>query len=166
MKAALVFALLFLFTLTAYSQIEYPRYDKDANGQAIVMLTIEQAQALDNSTDLLLLFEKLNSQVTSYDSVCLRVVDQKNVVIAEQTIQINKLKESLQNKDDQIANLQNTLIKKDEVINTFQAELDNKNKEIDLHKGEIKRVKRKLIFAGVGGGLAITGLLFVLLIAL
>jgi chromosome segregation ATPase len=165
MKKALVFTLLFLFTLTAYSQIEYPRYDKDVNGQAIVMLTIEQAQALDNSTDLLLLFEKLNSQVSSYDSVCLKVVDQKNAVIAEQTIQINKLKESLQNKDDQIANLQTTLQKKDDVILTYQAELDNKNKEIDLHKGEIKRVKRKFIFAGIGGGVAIVGLIFALLVA-
>ena len=166
MKKALILFFLVCFALSSYSQIEYPRYDKDSTGQAIVILTVEQAQALDNSTDLLLLFEKLNSQITSYDSVCLRVVDQKNAVIAQQTIQINKLKESLQNKDDQIANLQITLQKKDEVINTFQTELDNKNKEIDLHKGELKRVKRKLIFAGVGGGLAITGLLFVLLIAL
>lgn len=166
MKKALVFALLFLFTLTAYSQIDYPQYFKDANGQVIVMLTLEQAQALDNNTDLLLLFEKLNSQIASYDSLCLRVVNQKNDVIAQQTIQINKLKESLQKKDDQIAILQSTLQKKDEVINTYQAELVNKNKEIVLHKGEIKRVKKKLIVAGVGGGVVITGLFFALLIAL
>ena len=81
MKAALVFALLFLFTLTAYSQIEYPRYDKDANGQAIVMLTIEQAQALDNNTDLLFMFEKLNSQIGNYDSICLKLVNEKEKVI-------------------------------------------------------------------------------------
>jgi len=165
MKKLVAFFILFCFALTAYSQIEYPHYDKDANGQAVVILTIEQAQALSNSTDLLLLFETLNSQVASYDSICLKVVDQKNAVIAEQTIQINKLKESLQNRDDQIANLQSTLQKKDKVIFTYKVEINNKNKEIDLHKGEIKRVKRKLIFAGVGGGIAIVGLIYALLVA-
>jgi chromosome segregation ATPase len=92
------------------------------------------------------------------------VVDQKNAVIAQQTIQINKLKESLQNKDDQITNLQSTLEKKDEVIHTYQAELVNKNKEINLHKGEIRRTKRKLMFAGVGSGLAIVGLIYALIV--
>jgi len=165
MKKALAFVLLLIFNLAAYSQIEYPRYDKDSTGQAIVILTMIQAQALDNSTDLLLLFEKLNSQVTSYDSVCLKVVDQKNVVIAQQIIQINKLKESLQNKDDQIVNLQNTLEKKEEVICTYQSEIVNKNKEINLHKGEIRRTKRKLAFAGVGSGLAIVGLIYALIVS-
>jgi len=164
MKKALILFFLLFFAVSSYSQIEYPRYDKDSTGQAIVILTVEQAQALDNSTALLLLFEKLNSQIGSYDSICLRVVDQKNAVIAQQTIQINKLKESLQNKDSQISNLQSTLQKKDEVIHTYQAELDNKNKEIDLHKGEIKRVKRKLVFTGVGGGLVIVSLILAVLV--
>ena len=150
--------------LTAFSQTGYPKFDTDSTGQKLVVLTIEQAQALDNNTDLILMFEKLNSQISNYDEVCLKVVDAQEKVIASQTIQINNLKDALENKDQQIINLQKTI---DELVKksaNFEQELKNKNDEIALHKKEIRRVKRNyLIGGGIGG--AILGIILTILIA-
>jgi len=54
---------------TANAQKSYPCYEKDSTGQVLVVMTIEQAQSLDNNTDLLSLFEKMNSQIGTMDSV-------------------------------------------------------------------------------------------------
>lgn len=156
-KLLILFA--FLLSFTAKAQISYPRYEKDSLGQTVVVLTVEQAQALDNSTDLLALFRKLDAQLVDYDSVCLKVVAEKDIVIAEQTVQINKLKETLQVKSDEIANLQRRLTEKDNKIKNLETELKNKNEEIDLHLGELGRVKRNSWIGGGIGGVAIIGLI-------
>jgi uncharacterized protein (DUF3084 family) len=160
-----ILALIVLLTvqLNGFSQTGYPKFETDSLGQQVVVLTIEQAQALDNNTDLLLLFEKLNSQIGDYDSMCLKVVGEKDKVIATQTIQIGKLKESLLNKDEQIVNLQKTISKNEEKVTSLELTLKNKDEEISLHKNEIKRVKRKLVIGGLTGGAAIIGLIFMLI---
>ena len=127
------------------------------------MLTLEQAQALDNSTDLLLLFEKLNSQIINYDSVCVKVIGEKDKVISQQTIQINKLKEVIANKDQQIANLQLTVAKKDETIENLDKQVKNGEDQISLRKKEIKRLKGKMAIGGSLGGIAIVGLILAII---
>ncbi len=150
--------------MNVYAQVEYPRYEKDSSGQTIVLLTLEQAQALDNSTDLLALFEKLNSQITNYDSVCIKVVADKDKVISEQTVQISKLKENLKIKDQQIANLQATITKKDEVIENLKKEVKNGEETVAANKSEIKRLKGKMVLGGSLGGIAIVGLILGILL--
>lgn len=160
----LLIALFFLLSMNAYAQVEYPRYEKDSSGQTIVLLTLEQAQALDNSTDLLALFEKLNSQITNYDSVCIKVVADKDKVISEQTVQISQLKENLKIKDQQIANLQATIAKKDEVIENLKKEVKNGEETVAANKSEIKRLKGKMVLGGSLGGIAIVGLILGILL--
>jgi peptidoglycan hydrolase CwlO-like protein len=152
-KFILAFILLLAASTAAFSQTAYPKFDTDSAGQKLVVLTIEQAQALDNNTDLILMFEKLNSQISNYDSVCLKVVDAKEKVIASQTIQINNLKDALQNKDQQLINLQATINELTKKSANYEQELKNKNEEIGLHKKEIRRVKRNYILGGGIGGL-------------
>lgn len=153
-KLILAFAL--LFSVTAYSQIDYPRFDTDSLGKAVVIMTVEQAQSLDNNTDLLRLFEKLDAQLGDYDEVCIRVIGQKDAVIAFQDIEIKKLKESLVNKDDQITKLQKDITLNEAKVSSFETELKKKNEEIELHKDEIKRVKTNAI---LGGGISTVGII-------
>jgi hypothetical protein len=61
--------ILSFFALFSSAQIDYPKYSVDSLGQKIVLLTIDQAMRLDNNSELLGLFEKLNSQISDYDSV-------------------------------------------------------------------------------------------------
>lgn len=160
-KFLIIFAFLLSFTVNA--QIVYPRYEKDTLGQTIVLLTLEQAQALDNSTDLLVLFRTLDAQIVDYDSVCVKVIGEKDRVIDEQTVQINKLKETLQVKSDEIVNLQKRLLEKENKIISLEEEIKNKNTEIDLHLGEVRRVKRNAWIGGGLGGTAIIGLILALI---
>ena len=102
MKKFLTLIIGMILSLSAYSQysqtkIEYPRYEVDSLGQKVLVMTIEQAQSLDNSTDLLVLFQKLNAQMSDYDSVCVKVINDKDKVIASQKMEIAKLKESINN---------------------------------------------------------------------
>lgn len=159
MKKFLAIIFLLAFSLSAYSQIGYPRFEKDSLGNPVVVMTIEQAQKLDNNSELLVLFEKLNVQIGDYDSVCVKVLKDKDVVINEQTIQISDLKNSLNTKDAKITNLQSQIVEKNMKIANKDSIIANKDAEINLHLDEIKRVKRKYL---VGGGIGGTILGFVL----
>jgi peptidoglycan hydrolase CwlO-like protein len=149
--ALIVFLMSFTFS---YSQ-EYPRIETDSLGNKIVLMTIEQAQKLDNNTDLLVMFEKLDSQLGSYDSMCLKVIGEKDLVIASQTVQIENLKNSIKIKDDKVVELQKEVAQHLLKIGSLQSEIDNKNTEINLHKGQITKAKWKFAIGGGVGGLLI-----------
>jgi len=156
MKKLIILALLSLFSFVGYSQsIDYPRIEKDSLGNSIVLMTIEQAQKLDNNTDLLLLFENLNSQIGTMDSICLKVVNEKDAVIATQSIQISDLKSSIKIKDDKISELQGKITQLNKSIVSLKTEIDNKNTEINLHISEIKKTKTRFALYGGGAGLLI-----------
>lgn len=156
--------MLFTFTLSAQS-IEYPRYEVDSLGQKVIVLTIEQAQKLDNNSDLLLLLEKYAQQIAEYDSICVKTVNDKQKVIDLQKIEIKTLKENLAVKDKEIENLQkrvNDYILK-ETFWTEQMKL--KEETISIKDEQIRGLKTKMIFGGVGGGVAIIGLILGLIIS-
>lgn len=157
--------LLFLVSFNLYSQIDYPRYETDSLGQKIVLLTIEQAQSLDNSIDLLILFEQLNNQIINYDSVTIKVINQKEEIIAQQTIQINKLKEQLTVKDDIIKNLKETLKKDEEVIGNLEKQKSIGDEQLKKSKKEIKRLKTKMIIGGVVSGVTIFSLIYMIILS-
>jgi len=163
MKKVISIIISVLIFCTAKSQISYPKFDVDSLGQKVVILTIEQAQALDNNSDLLILFEKLNGQIGTYDSVCLKVVNQKDSIISSQTIQINNLKNQLKIKDEKITNLQSTISKQDTLVVNLNQTIANKNTEIALHKEQIQNVKKNALKKGAIVGV-IVGILIKCLI--
>lgn len=164
---SLIFGL--VLSLSAYSQysqpkIDYPKFETDSNGQQVIVMTIEQAQSLDNSTDLLALLEKQSTQMGSYDSVCVKVINDKEQVIASQKMEIAKLKESLNNKDQQITALQGEVASYLKKILILESEVANRQKVIDEKNLQIRGLKTKMIFGGVGGGVAIIGLILGLVV--
>lgn len=148
-----------LISLSLYCQIDYPKYEIDSLGQKVIVMTIEQAQSLDNSTDLIPLLKKLNMQSNSSDSICIKVVNEKDVIIAKQEVQINQQKDLLSNKDQQIQNLKQTINEYKNKESLYQQEIKNKDAEINLHLKKIKNQKLKMIVGGSVGGLAIIGLI-------
>lgn len=151
-----------LISLFSFSQ-DYPRHEIDSTGKAIVIMTLEQAQDLDNKAELLLLFEELNTGLLDYDSICIKVINDKDIVIAKQDLEIKKLKELSVNKDEQIENLQSQILdyKRQEVLSSEL--VNNKNLEIKEHKNKIKKLKTKMVIGGGIGGLAIIGLIVLLI---
>ncbi len=161
---SLITFIIFALTLSAQS-IEYPRYEVDSLGQKVIVLTIEQAQKLDNNSDLLLLLEKYAQQIAEYDSICVKTVNDKQKVIDLQKIEIKTLKENLAVKDKEIENLQkrvNDYILK-ETFWTEQMKL--KDETISIKDQQIRGLKTKMIWGGVGGGVAIIGLILGLIIS-
>jgi hypothetical protein len=151
MKKLLILTFLLIYSVCGYAQIDYPKFATDSAGQKIVLLTIKQAQALDNQTDLLTLFKKMNQQIGAYDSACIQVVNAKNIVIAKQTLQINTLNESLLIKNKQYALQQESINNLQEQIKAYKKESENDKKAIDLHLKEINRSRWQY---GAGGGAA------------
>ena len=163
MKRLLLIFTLFL-TLSSFAQIDYPRYEKDSLGQQVVVMTIAQAMKLDNNSELLGLFEKLNSQLGTYDSVCIKVINDKERVINVQKLQISSLKESLTNKDAQIENLQKRLALYIDQVGILEKQLENREAVISEKNLQIRGLKAKMIFGGIGGGVAIIGLVLGLIL--
>lgn len=157
-----------ILSLSAFAQhskpIEYPKFETDSNGQQVLVMTIEQAQALDNSTDLLALMERANSQIGSYDSVCVKVINDKEQVIASQKLEIAKLKESLNNKDEQIKSLQGEVASYLKKILILEEQVTNRQQVIDEKNLQLRKMKTKMVVGGIGGGVAIIGLILGLLV--
>lgn len=159
MKSIIFILSFLLISFNSFSQgIEYPRYEIDSLGQKVIVMTIEQAQKLDNNSDLLALFEQLDANLNDYDSLCIKVIAEKDRVIAQQDVQISQLKSMIDNKDSQIDNLQAQISDYKNKEMGYIKEIDNKNKEIDLHVDKIKKLKTKMIVGGGLGGLTIIGL--------
>jgi hypothetical protein len=155
MKKILALIVFLMMSSYGYAQISYPKFATDSLGQKIVLLTIKQAQALDNQTDLLVLFKKMNQQLGTYDSACIQVVNEKDIVIAKQTVQINTLAESLVVKNKQSAIQQASIDNLQEQIKEYKKESQNDKKIIDLHLKEIKKTKWKYGASGGAVGIAI-----------
>lgn len=159
MKNLLILLFGLLMSVNSFSQIDYPRYEVDSLGQKVVVMTIEQAQKLDNNSELLELFEQLNTQIGSYDSICIQTINAKDVVISEQKVLIEQLKSSLDTKDAAITNLQNQISKYQENEILFNSQITNLNNQIKLKDDKIKDQRKKMIIGGSIGGVSIIGLI-------
>ena len=169
MKNFLTLIIGMILSLSAYSQysqpkIDYPRFEIDSLGQQVLVMTIEQAQNLDNGTDLLVLLQKQNTQMGQYDSVCVKVINDKEKVIASQKMEIAKLKESINNKDLQIKALQGEVASYLKKILILEDQVDNRQQVIDEKNLQLRKMKTKMIVGGLGGGVAIIGLILGLLL--
>ena len=169
MKNFLTLIIGMILSLSAYSQysqpkIDYPRFEIDSLGQQVLVMTIEQAQNLDNGTDLLVLLQKQNTQMGQYDSVCVKVINDKEQVIASQKMEIAKLKESINNKDLQIKALQGEVVSYLKKILILEDQVNNRQQVIDEKNLQLRKMKTKMIVGGFGGGVAIIGLILSLLL--
>lgn len=164
MKSLLVLLVGLFISLTSFSQIDYPRYEVDSLGQKVVVMTIEQAQKLDNNSDLLLLFEELNAQISSYDSICIKAINEKNIVISEQKVLIEQLNNSLDTKDETIHNLQKQIAEYQLREVMLNQQITNLNEQIDIKDKIIRKQKTKMIVGGTLGGAAIVGLIIGILL--
>lgn len=157
-KLLLIFLMMISF-ISISQEIEYPRYDIDSLGQKVVVMTIEQAQKLDNDTDLLEIFNKLDMTTTEFDSVCIKTINDKNVVISSQKVLIEKLNENSQTKDSTIKALQKQVVEYQLNKTLLQDEVNNLNERLKISDKSNRKMKTRMIVGGGIGGLAIVGLI-------
>lgn len=140
----------------------YPLITIDSLGNKIVILTMEQAKYVDNRLDILNLLQESSNLINDIDSICVKVINDKDDIIAKQGMKITKMDSLLINKDEQVDNLKRQ-------VNTYQLseftyiqELNNKNTEIDLHLDRIDKLEKKNLWGGITGGVIITTLIAIL----
>ena len=139
-----------LVALLSFSQ-EYPKIETDANGQKVVIFTLEQAQKIDNDLEILDLLDRNKIQCDSLNIARLRIIDSQNlkIVLLEKSIDEIEAQSSdkdllLSNKDQQIKNLE-------ESVKIQEEQKCIKQLQIDGLKDDLKKEKTKKWIFGAGG---------------
>lgn len=155
MKKLLLICLLFI-SYFGYSQnVEYPRIEKDSLGNTVVVITIEQAQKIDNNMDLLKLMEKAGLQSDNVNSAYIKVIDGLNNQIKLLIINVDNLKKQNKDKDDQIVDLQKQLSNEKTINSLCETQKSNDKKEIDNLKGEVTKLKTQKWIGFIAGSAAV-----------
>jgi chromosome segregation ATPase len=140
-------------------EIKYPRFEKDSLGQKVIVMTIPQAMKLNNNSNILEKFEKLSQEMKDYEDMCIKVVNEKDEVIARLDVTITKLDQQIIVKDDKIKALQGEIIAWMEKNNLLEKQLANIQQVIDEKDKQLSRLKTKMVVGGIGGSVVIVGLL-------
>lgn len=153
--------IMLMFTTLAFSQrkeIDYPRYEVDSLGQKVVVITVRQAMILDNNSDLLILLKKQVVEMNEYEDICIKVINDKEVVISKMTVQISKLEKDLVVKDDKIKILQDEILALVAKLKLSDEQLTNRDDVIKTMNKQMSKLKTKMIIGGIGGGIIIVAL--------
>lgn len=146
--------LMMLFFTTMFSQvtqeIKYPRFEKDSLGQKVVVMTIPQAMKLNNNSNILEKFEKLQAEMQDYENMCIKVVNEKDEVIVKLNVVITKQDQQLIIKDEKIKALQEEILAWMQKNKVLESQLANRQEVIDEKDKQIKRLKLKMVVGGVG----------------
>jgi uncharacterized protein (DUF3084 family) len=147
---------------TMFSQvtqkIKYPRFEVDSLGQKVIVMTIPQAMKLNNNSNILEKFEQLQAEMQDYENICVKVINDKDEVIAKLDVVITKQDSQLVKKDEKINALQQEIIGWMQKNQVLQTEVVNRQNVIDEKNKQLSRLKTKMVVGGIGGSVVIIGL--------
>ena len=157
MKKLLITMMLVLSSVLAFSQTDYPRIETDSLGQKVVVMTIEQAQKIDNNLEILQLMEKAQLQCDSLNMSYIKVIDNQGKQISLLELDIKHLKEQVNSKDEQITNLQKRLSNSEDTNKLCEEQKLNHEKQVDILNDEIRRQKTHKVVGFIVGGIGTIG---------
>jgi uncharacterized protein (DUF3084 family) len=139
-------------------KIKYPRFEVDSLGQKVIVMTIPQAMKLNNNSNILEKFEQLQEEMQDYENICVKVINEKDEVIAKLDVVITKQDSQLVKKDEKINALQQEIIGWMQKNQVLQTEVVNRQNVIDEKNKQLSRLKTKMVVGGIGGSVVIIGL--------
>lgn len=154
----LIFLLIFIVNI-CYTQKSYPYLFQDSTGGQFVILTLEQAQKLDNATEFSpILWKNHTSYFELVDSLCEKKLQGKNLQIETLKSNIDTLKfwsiSYMKSTEVCKEKLQVTENKID-VLNEINTSLKSKVSSLETHISdkdkELKKSKKETTFAIIGG---------------
>lgn len=140
------------------SEIKYPKFEIDSLGQKVIVMTIPQAMKLNNNSDLLEKFEAQDIKMKEYETLCVRVISEKDEVIAKLNVTIGHQDGQLVVKDEKIKSLQGEILGWMERNGILEKQLANRQQVIDEKDKQLRRLKTKMVIGGGLGSLALIGL--------
>lgn len=138
MRNIILIILLFITTISGYSQTEYP-YIIETDGKPIVVITYDQANKLVNKAELLDIYELYFNERTRYDSLTIKLIKSQSDLIFMQDISIADYKNLLELKNNRIDILFNQV----ELYKNENANILKQNDNI-LKKSEQSRKNLKI----------------------
>lgn len=157
--------LLMISSIALFSQIEYPRIEIDSLGNKVLVITIEQAQKIDNNLDILKLLELQGFQCDSLSTSYLKVIDNFGKQVSLLELNVSILKDQVMYKDSQISNLQSQLVNSENINSLCEEQKLNNKEEISLLKKEIRRQKLQKFGGFIVGLAAVVGSFFLLVVS-
>lgn len=162
MKKIYTILMTLIFT-TMFSQltqeIKYPKFEVDSLGQKVIVMTIPQAMKLNNNSDLLEKFEAQDIKMKEYETLCVKVISEKDDVIAKLNVTIGHQDGQLLVKDEKIKSLQGEILGWMERNKVLEVQLANRQQVIDEKNKQLSRLKTKMIIGGGLGSLALIGII-------
>ncbi len=147
--------ILMSFAHCAFSQtVIYPLLQVDSTGQKVIVMTMDQAQKLDNATEFSpILFKESRNYAKLIDSLCIQTIELKSLEIAalqnEKRILSDTLLQVLEN--NKIEKQDNTIMQReyDRVINNYKISIEDSQHKLEKEKKKRTWVTRALIFSVV-----------------
>ena len=164
MKKFILLMMLIMTSLVSFSQTDYPKIETDSSGHKIVIMTIEQAQKVDNNLEILKLLQIQGSECDSLNTAYLKVIDKMGNQISLLELDVKKLKEQLADKDAQIVNLQTRLSNMEEANKLCEQQKSNKDEEIKLLKKEVRKQKLQKVVGFAVGVVGVVGGVLIMLV--
>lgn len=163
MKSLFLTLLLSLTYLISSAQTELPRYLIE-NGDTIgVIISVEQAQKLDNNSELLELFKKLRIDCDNLDTHYIQVINSLNEQVALLKVNVSELEGQSSSLSSWNESLKEQLKNSEKSNKLCNEELENKDQEIKILKGELRRQKIKKVVS-VAGNVALIVVTTILII--
>jgi hypothetical protein len=160
MKSYILGLVFIMMSMFGFSQ-EYPRLEKDSLGNQIVILTLQQAQKLDNNMEILTMLEQAIVDCDNLNNSYLKVIDEQKRTIALLEVDNKLLKEQIVDKDKSIANLQTRLDNAIELSATCETQKTELSGQITILNDEISTLKTK---RNIGYGVGVLGALGAILV--
>ena len=135
----IILVVLMMVGFIGYSQKKTPYFYIVDNDTIGVVISIVDAQKLDNDGDILKLYEQLSKSYDKSNIQFIKIVDKMNQQIGILNIQNEKYEDVIRKKDVIINDLKEIIHNKAISDVAYEKELDNKNKEISNLTKQLNR---------------------------
>jgi len=133
---------------------DLPRYLVENNDTIGIVMSVEQAQSLDNSAELLNLFKQMSINCDMIDTIYVQIINSLEEKVALLEIQKKDLIKQGQEKDIVIDQLRSALGNCQKNNRLCEDQLEIKDEEIKVLKKEIFRQKVKKVIS-ISGNIAL-----------
>ena len=164
MKKLLLSLILITISFFANSQsTELPQYLIEGGDTIGIIISVEQAQALDNDDELLALFKQLRMDCDNLDSYYLQVINSLDQKMGLLEIKNKELYNQSVEKMSLIENLNKQIENCEQNKDLCDDQISIKNEEVKTLKGEIRRQKIRK-FISIGGNVVLAVITTLLII--
>jgi hypothetical protein len=164
MKKLLLSLILITISFFANSQsTELPQYLIEGGDTIGIIISVEQAQALDNDAELLALFKQLRMDCDNLDSYYLQVINSLDQKMGLLEIKNKELYNQSVEKVSLIENLNKQIENCEQNKDLCDDQISIKNEEVKTLKGEIRRQKIRK-FISIGGNVVLAVITTLLII--